>query len=424
IKNGFLVFSFYWQMVFVKNRRIELSRSLTHAYMGAPYTFHLTHNTSEIMSNIDREVTLIANQVITPILEIATRFLMLLGILVFLFAVEPLITLFWLLAFSLIGVLGIVALSTKLKLFGLEEQQNRRRFVKALYQGFGIIKEARILNRESFFSKQIVETVSRMAKTLAFKQFATKAVPPVTEFAALTSLLCLVVGLILLGRSTESILITLSLFIVGLIRMRETISAAMAHFATLRYSIVSIDPVYNDLKYLESRSKTSHLESAATPQPYHMHQQIELRDVSYRYDGAPHDALKDINLVIPAGSAVGFVGSTGAGKSTIVDTILGLLDPVKGGVFVDGRDIRERGIDSWQATIGYVPQSIYLLDDTIRRNIALGISDDEIDERAVWNALKAAQLENFVNHHPAGLDSVVGEQGVRLSGGERQRIGI
>ncbi|HEV7372957.1 ABC transporter ATP-binding protein [Arenibaculum sp.] len=422
IKNSFLVFNYYLQTRYTTNRRIELAGRLTRAYMRAPYTFHVARNTSELLRNIDREASVISYQVLGAILELLTHVLILAAVLIFLFLAEPWITFWWMVVFGLMGGAGVAAVSAKLKRYGLEEQEQRKHFVQSLYQGFGSIKEARVLNREGFFAGKVAGTVSRIARVVRFKNFTTKAIAPVTEFIAITGLLVIAAVLVLLGRPTESILVTLSLFVVGLVRLRQTIGAAMTHLAGLRYSIVSVDPVHADLGVLEAEG-APRPGPAGTP-PRHMRKALELRDVWYRHEQAGTHALKGIDLVIPAGSAVGLVGSTGAGKSTLVDVVLGLLQPERGSVLVDGVDIREGGVGAWQRTIGYVPQSIYLLDDTIRRNVALGLEDAEIDEEALWTAIRTAQLEGFVKAQPEGLDAVIGEQGVRLSGGERQRIGI
>lgn len=422
LKNGYLILNYWVQMKFVTNRRMDFARRLTRAYMQAPYPFHVSRNTSELLRNIDRESSIIAYQVIGATLELMTHVLILVAVLVFLFIAEPWITFWWMLIFGAAGSVAVMAVSAKLKRYGLEEQTQRKNFVQSLYQGFGSIKEARVLNRERFFAGRIADTVGAIARVVRFKQFTQKAVGPVTEFVAIAGLLVIAAALVLLERPTESILVTLSLFVVGLVRLRQTIGSAMTHLTALRYSIVSVDPVHEDLMLLEGREKPWP-DPARLPPPHHLTTAIELEDVWYRHADAPDHALKGISLSIPAGAAVGFVGSTGAGKSTLVDIILGLLVPEKGTVRVDGKDIAAE-VGRWQRCIGYVPQSIYLLDDTIRRNIALGIEDAEIDEQALRTAIRLAQLENFVAAQPHGLDEVIGEQGVRLSGGERQRIGI
>lgn len=423
VKNGFLILNHYLQLRYVTNRRIQLAGRLTRAYMNARYAFHLSRNTSELLRNVDREVTVVTNSVMGAILDLCTRVLIMAAVLLLLFLVEPWITLYWITFFGSIAAIGVVATSAKLRRFGLAEQRERARFVQALYQGFGSFKEARVLNREHYFIGKIDEAVRHIAVANRFKQFIWKIITPIAEFTAVTGLLVLVAGLILIGRPMESVLVTLSLFAVGMVRLRETISATMSHFAHLRYELVSVDPVHDDLMALESSAPEARAHRTR-PAGRHLQQEIELRDVWYRYDGAPKHAVQGVSLRIPAGSAVGFVGSTGAGKSTLVDIILGLLEPERGGILVDGVDIRAGGVGRWQTAIGYVPQSIYLLDDTIRRNVALGVEDRDIDADALRAALRAAQLEGFVERQPQGLDTVVGERGMRLSGGERQRIGI
>lgn len=424
VKNGYLVMNYWIQLKYVTNRRMDFARRLTRAYMQAPFTFHIARNTSELLRNIDRESSIISYQVIGAILELLTHMLILVAVLVFLFIAEPWITFWWMLIFGAIGTVAVMSVSAKLKRYGLAEQQERKNFVQSLYQGFGSIKEARVLNREHFFARKIGNAVDAIAHVMRFKNFTQKAVGPVTEFTAIAGLLVIAAALVLLERPTESVLVTLSLFVVGLVRLRQTIGAAMTHLTALRYSIVSVDPIYEDLTTLEGREQPwLNLPPSKLPPPLRLDKAIELEDIWYRHADAPDFALKGINLTIPAGSAVGFVGSTGAGKSTLVDLILGLLTPEKGCVKVDGTDVR-RNISAWQRSIGYVPQSIYLLDDTIRRNIALGLDDKDIDEEALKAAVRMAQLEGFVERQPKGLDEVIGEQGVRLSGGERQRIGI
>ncbi len=423
LKNAFLILNHYVQLRYVTNRRVSLASRLMKAYMRAPYSFHLTHNTSELLRNVDREVTVICYQVIASLLDLCTRLVILLAVFAFLFAAEPLITLYWVVFLGAVAAFGVIAISGRMRRYGLEEQAQRSRFVQALYQGFGCIKEARVLNRDAYFTERVDSAVRKMAIVNRFKQFIGRIITPISEFVAIAGLLALASALVLLGRPTESILVTLSLFVVGLVRLREVTSAAMTHFAHLRYSLVSIDPVYDDLVALGDGRPDAQADRARA-QPLKIQKSLEVKDVWFRHAGAEKPSLEGVSMTVPAGSAVGFVGSTGAGKSTAVDMILGLIEPDRGSVLVDGVDIRERGLASWQKSIGYVPQSIYLLDDTIRRNIALGVEDDEIDEVALAEAVRVAQLEKFVDRQPSGLDTEIGEQGIRLSGGERQRIGI
>ena len=423
VKTAFVVFNYGVQMRFIINRRVDLTRRLVTAYLSAPHTFHLKTNSAVLIRNVERETTAICNQVMGASLEVATKLLMLVAVLVFLLIAEPIVTLVWLGVFGAIAGYIVVTLGQKLKRYGLREQSERGLVMQALHQALGGVRETRVLGRERFFADRVDRSIRSMAHVMEFKQALGKAIPPVTELTAIAGLLVLAVALVLLDRPTDSILVTLSLFVVGLVRLKETMGSVMTHMANLRYHLVAVDPVHDDLMALEKDGAPQRL----PPPPkvaLQVEREIAFDDVWYAYEDAKRHSLQGVSLNIPKGAAIGFVGATGAGKSTLVDVMLGLLEPQRGAVRVDGVDVRESGVRSWQAAIGYVPQSIYLIDDTIRRNIALGLEDDQIDEAALTAALRTAQLEDLIAKLPLGLDTPVGEDGARLSGGERQRIGI
>ncbi|MCL9999363.1 MAG: ABC transporter ATP-binding protein/permease [Erythrobacter sp.] len=419
VKNGFLAFNYWAQIRYVSNRRIAISGRLMRAYMAAPYHFFLARNRSELLRNVDQEVLTVCYSVISTILELCTRMVIVIAVLGFLLFVEPLITIAWILFLGLIGFAALRGVTGRLRRYGLVQQQGRKSFNQNLMQAFGGIKEIRTLGREDFFTGKVMDAVGQVTRAHGFKLLIMKIIPPASEMVAMTGLLALAVGLVLQGRTTESILVTLSLFVVGLVRLREASSAALNQFADLRYSLVAIDPIVRDLALLGDAPPRETAPSAARP-----HRAIALEGVWHRYEGAADHALKDIDITIPVGSAVGLVGTTGAGKSTVVDVLLGLVAPERGGLVVDGHRLGERELRAWRRQVGYVPQSIYLLDDTIRRNIALGIEDRAVDEEALAAAIRLAQLGPFIDRQPDGLDTLVGESGVRISGGERQRIGI
>lgn len=423
LKNGFLALNYWAQIRYVTNRRMAISGRLMRAYMNAPYAFFLERNRSELLRNVDGEVTVVCYNVISTILELCTRLVILVAVLGFLLFVEPVITLAWIAFLGVIAVLAVRGVSGRLRGYGLVQQKFRKVFNQSLYQAFGGIKEIRTLGREEFFSGKVLGAVEQVAHVNRFKMFITRVIPPASEMVAMTGLLALACGLVLQGRETESILVTLSLFVVGLVRLREASSAAMNQFADLRYSLVSIEPIFRDLTLLGDAGDEELRPDAPTERSQPM-RSIGLEQVWHRYEGADDFALKGVDIDIKVGTAVGLVGSTGAGKSTVVDVLLGLLDPERGGLVVDGHRLEPRELRRWRSRVGYVPQSIYLLDDTIRRNIALGVEDHEVDEDALATAIRLAQLDRFIARQPDGLETIVGESGVRISGGERQRIGI
>ena len=423
LKNGFLAFNYWAQIRYVSHRRIAIAGRLMRAYMSAPYTFFLERNRSELLRNVDAEVQTVCYNVISTILELCTRTVIVIAVLGFLLFVEPVITLAWIVFLGLIGFAALRGVTGRLRRYGLMQQQHRQSFNQNLMQAFGGIKEIRTLGREDFFTGKVMEAVGEVTRAHGFKLFIMRLIPPASEMVAMTGLLALACGLVLQGRTTESILVTLSLFVVGLVRLREASSAAMNQFADLRYSLVAIDPIVRDLALLGEAPPPAAATSAAADgaRPRRV---IGIEGVWHRYEGAPDYALKGIDIAIPVGTAVGLVGSTGAGKSTVVDVLLGLLAPERGGLSIDGHRLGAAELRRWRTQVGYVPQSIYLLDDTIRRNIALGIEDRDVDEAALEKAIRLAQLGRFIDRQPQGLDTIVGESGVRISGGERQRIGI
>jgi ATP-binding cassette subfamily C protein len=281
-----------------------------------------------------------------------------------------------------------------------------------------------VLNRERYFEDRMEDSIHRMARSARFKMLANKVVAPTTEFVGIVGLLGLVFALFMLEWPSDKIIVTLSLFVIGLVRLRQALNAILQQYTNLRYNLVSVNPVYDDLIRLRDLNRDQRTARPKRGDGRKLNDKVELKGVAYSYGADERYSLNGVDVEIPAGQAVAFVGPTGAGKSTLIDVLLGLLQPQEGAVYVDGEKLDRENLPDWQTRIGYVPQSIYLLDDSIRRNIALGLTDEEIDEDAVRLAARKAQLDTFLDRQPHGLDTVIGEGGVRLSGGERQRIGI
>ena len=223
------------------------------------------------------------------------------------------------------------------------------------------------------------------------------------------------------GQAPDKILMTLSLFAIVAVRLMPSLNRISTAWGGIKFCAPAFDVIYDDLMYCE-RMDAQH-QDLQEEGPILFQDKIEMRDVSFSYENSQTLALKSVSLEILKNTTVGFVGSSGAGKSTTVDIILGLLFPSLGEVLVDGVDIRGH-LQSWQRKIGYIPQMIYLCDDTIKSNIAFGVAPEDIEEEKVWQALRLAQLEDFVRSLPLGLNTVIGERGIRLSGGQRQRISI
>lgn len=418
LKVAFLAFVSWRQSQFVFGLQAELSKKLFVGYLAQPYTFHLQHNSAQLTRNIVTEVTMFGNMVLLPTMLLVTDGFVLVGIAILLFVAEPLGALCVLALLGAAGYLFQFATRGKLKHWGQARQHHEGKRIQHLQQGFGGVKEIKLLGRETELFEQY-DAHNLGSARVVHRQNVLRQMPRLWfELLAIGGLAVLVVVMLRSGRAPANLLPTLGLFAAAAFRLMISANRVLGAIQSVRYSSSVINTLDDAFRLFEASAEPC-AHSAALP----FNDVIELRQVSYRYPSAPNDSLNAVDIRIPCRSTVGFIGGSGAGKTTLVDLVLGLLQPVAGSVCVDGVDIRDN-LRGWQAQIGYVPQTIYLADDTLRRNIAYCIPNDEISDDAVWAAVRAAQLEELVSQLPQGLDTLVGEQGVRLSGGQRQRIGI
>ena len=422
LKSVYIIIFNYFEARFIYNRRYTVSFNLMLSYMQAPYSFHLNKNTAELLRNISQEINVFTNIVITNIIKMAREAIITFAILFFLFIMEPFITLLVLGLSGLGGGTFIYLNKRKMKEYGEEEQMSRMEMIKAVNQGLGGIKDARVLNRENQFIDKFRIEALKSTRLMAYLKFIQQIPKPIIETTAVIGMLLISVFLVWQGRDMAAIIPILTLFAMATVKLMPSIQQLISMYTNLQYNLVSLDPIYYDLKLLEENN-SKFVADRKNSDRLRFKTEIELNGISYRYPGSNEQALSNINICIPKGKAVAFVGSSGAGKTTIVDLILGLLEPDEGKINVDGLNIREN-VSAWQKNIGYIPQSIYLSDETLRSNIAFGMKEVDIDDSKVWQAVKLAQLESMVEQLPMGLDTIIGENGTRLSGGQRQRVGI
>jgi len=416
-----IAFGFY-QARFIFNRKFIISHRLMSFYMQAPYTFHLKRNTAELLRNITQEINLVVSNLLTNILNICKETIMAVSILAFLLYMEPLITLIVIL-FSGVGAGGFIFFTQKrVKRYGRQEQQHRGNMIKAVQQGLGGIKEARVLNRENEFIKAFREEAYSSSRLAAYMRFIQQIPKPVVETTAIMAMILISALMILQGRPMSTIIPILTLFAMATVRLMPSVQNMSTIYTNLRYNIVALDPIYEDLRDLTDSNK-QFVSDRKHDTNINLESYIIAKDISFSYPGSDEKALRNVSFEIPSGKAVAFVGESGAGKTTIVDMLLGLLRPTHGTIKVDGVDIHNN-LSAWQKNVGYIPQSIYLSDDSIRNNIAFGVPETEIDDEKVWRAIESAQLTRMIKQLPKGLDTKVGEHGTRISGGQRQRIGI
>lgn len=416
VKNIYLLFMKYLQFRFIFNNRLELSGRLMESYMKKPYTFHLQKNSSEVLRSVTADVNNLYELLMDGI-DLFSNLMMIGMLIVFLVCMDPLITL---VVVFLLGMCSFVYFSFmrgRTQTYGRQNQTYNGKMIQAVNQAMGGIKEIKVLARESYFVQAYVENGKRYASSLKRSQIFQQAPKYLIETVCVCGVLGMVLFQLYAGVRIEELIPKLSVFAVAAFRLLPSINQVNQLLSRILFQKISIDRIYEDLlEAQEGATIQSEKELSKADTIYFEH-------VSFRYPGSSQMVLKDVNLTLSVHASIGFIGSSGAGKTTFVDLLLGLLQPESGRICYGEQDIRDYQTE-WRRQIGYIPQTIYLADDTIRRNIAFGIPDSQIEEEQVKRALKEAQLLAFVEQLEDGLDTRIGELGVRLSGGQRQRIGI
>ncbi|MBE7546049.1 MAG: ABC transporter ATP-binding protein [Planctomycetia bacterium] len=439
LKNAFLVLLAYAQSRFIYNKQILFAHRLFVFYLNQPYTFHVQRNTAELLHKINVTVSTLFSGFLLYAIMFVIEIITTLSILSLLIILKPLPSI---IAVSVLGVITIFFYKLIRKKIGkLGEMRHHfgEQMVRWVTQGLGGIKETKVLGREGFFANEYNKNSKGYVNAERFLYVINQLPRPFLETICILSMFLIMLLMMAQNKDLGSIIPTLSLFAMAAFRIIPSMNRIFAAATLMRYNSSSVEIVYNELTSFDKHpasferapadviAKT--VDKPKTPAvsfpagESFFDNAIELKNVSYQYPNTEKAVLNGISLVIPKHYSIGFVGPSGAGKTTLVDVIIGLLTPTHGEVLVDGKIMKDN-LSDWQRRIGYIPQSIYLSDDTIRRNIAFGLPDEQIDEDQIWSVLESAQLKEFVNNLPDKLGTFVGERGIRLSGGQRQRIGI
>ena len=427
ISSLYTAFALYAVHRFSLMRSFSLSQRLMWKYLSQPYPFFLGKNSSELSKNVLQEVSQVVDGIMNPLLRGVARGLAAIAIAGYLVWTDP-VAAIW-----IVGILGAgfasVYVIIRARLITLGEsrvESNRQRF-KAVTEAFAAIKESRIMGLESRFAARYSRAARAYARVQVKTQVLTVLPRHLIEPLAIASIIVLVLVMVVRAGDITAALPVLSIYALGGMRMMPAVQIAFLGISKARNSMPSADLLHFDM-FHDGYARTIALDFAnprASRDRLPFNDEFALRNVEFSYDSSKIPAIRTLSVAIKKNSIVGFVGPTGCGKTTIIDVILGLLEPQSGILAIDGAEITPDQIHAWQHNFGYVPQHIYLTDDTICRNIAFGLGDDEIDRTRVTEVAKIANIHNFVsNDLPEGYDTVVGDRGVRLSGGERQRIGI
>lgn len=434
LKNIYLLFFQYLQTKFILTQQVKLSKVLFEEYLRKPYTFHLQKNSAVLLQNVNTEVSKVFQGIIMSGFQLLTEILVIICILALLLVTAPIATLT-----ASAFLCGSVFLfyrffRKKISVLGDEQQKVSAQVIKWVNQGLGASKDVKVSGKESYFVNAYSKQIQIKANNSLYMKMLEQVPRLFIETLLVTIVLITMLIIVLQETNTSDLVSTMALFAMAAFRLMPSINRVIAMITGIRYNQPALTVIFEDLFLNEEVSPKLNMEKTITETPKSnlvnvengtktYKNNISLKEISFRYPGQREYSVKDVSLTIPIGQSVAFIGESGAGKTTLVDIILGLFRPEKGRVLVDGKDLFEQA-SIWQKKIGYIPQNIFLSDDTIRANVAFGIANSEINDGEVWRALEQAQLKDFVKSLPDKLDTTVGERGIRISGGQRQRIGI
>ncbi|MBA3921722.1 MAG: ABC transporter ATP-binding protein [Nostocaceae cyanobacterium] len=406
----------------------DLRTKLLHAYLSVPYTFHLSTNTALLIQNITDDANTFSTAIMIPLLSSTANVIVILFLSFLLIQTSP-AAVIAILCILLFAFIPIYWFRNKVSAWGKEASQASTDVIRTINHSLGGLKETRVIGCEDYFESEITNHAKRYATSVsAYLSFSI-----VSRIVVETLLVTFIVGfisifLVLTERNPQELSSLVGVFGLASIRLLPAISNSSSAIGTLKNNSYSLNKLYVDLKELEKlkSAKFKQINTNGTKNQYEVmpfEHEIILNKINYRYPSATENSISNIVLNIKKGQSIAFIGKSGAGKTTLIDIILGLLIPENGDIQVDGISVYEN-LRLWQNMIGYIPQSIFLMDDTIEKNIAFGVPDDLIDSGRMQKAVKAAQLDDLIQQLPDGLKTSVGERGVRLSGGQRQRVGI
>lgn len=419
LKNIYLTFIGYIKYTFIYNNQLRLSGRLIDCYLKKPYTYHLDKNSAEMIRSIMLDSERFFQMLLT-VFSVFSEVMVSILLCIYLVVVD------WMITVSVIVILGMVS-GLYLLLFhkrsrknGEISQYNDGKMHQAINQALGAVKDIKILHREKYFVNAFTKRGARKYTAVRNNEVLGLIPAYLIETVCVGAVLLVLVYKLYNGQDLNDMIPQLAAFAMAAFKLLPSVGKVDNYLNLIVFLKPSADLIYRDIKDTEDMLGVSVSDGGSGADHA---DRIKIEHVSYRYPNTEKDVLTDVNFEIPAGASVGLIGPSGAGKSTIADIILGILTPTEGKVSYGDMNVHEHPL-KWSQKLAYIPQAIFLADESIRDNVAFGIEEDEIDEDKVWKALSEAQLDDFVRSLPEGLDTMVGERGVRLSGGQRQRIGI
>lgn len=423
IKNLYILLLTYMQNTFItKNRNRMISRVMAE-FLNRPYEKYLGADIPTVFRITDSDIPQTFS-LILAMLQLASEVVVSCLIFMVLLLNDPGMTLFIIAVFGLLTLFIVKVFKPRLNRIGARNQAIQSRIAKWRIQATYGLKDVKVLNREEFYVRNYYET-GKVGAEVARNYAVLNNMPRLLiETVFIVSVLGFLVVYINGGGDITAMVTTISAFAIAAVRVLPSVNRINTYITEIAYTQPSLDFVYDNLQEgMKTDAMLAERRAYSQVEKLKLDHQIELDHISFHYPDSDKNIFEDAHMIVPKGKSVGIIGTSGAGKSTIVDILLGLLHAQTGMITCDGVDIF-KNYESWLAQIGYIPQSIYLIDESIRDNIAFGIDADKIDEKRIWEVLEEAQLKEFVEELPEGLDTTIGDRGVRLSGGQRQRIGI
>lgn len=433
IKNLYLLWINYVQYTFVFNNQLRLSGRLIDCYLKKPYTYHLDNNSAEMVRNVMLDSERFFQMLLSIFLTLSEILVSAL-LCVFLLIVDPVITISVVAILAVFTGLYLILFKGKAKKYGKTNQIYDGKMHQSINQALGAVKDIKILHREKYFADSFLAYGKKKMTAVRNNNVLGQFPKYLIETVCIGTVLLVLVFKIYKGEDLNTMIPQLAAFAIAAFKLLPSVSKINNYANLIVFLKPSVDLIYRDIKDTEDMvnyeiaDENGNIieindDGSQNKDTCYVADKISINNIVYRYPHTDRDVLNGISFEIPLGKSIGFIGESGSGKSTLADVILGILTPTSGTVMYGNMDVHKHPL-KWSKKLAYIPQSIFLCDDTIRNNVAFGIDEDKIDDEKVWKALREAQLEQFVKSQPDGLDSMVGERGVRISGGQRQRIGI
>lgn len=418
IKAVYLTFESFIQFRFVYNNRFITQSKLLQAYLSRPYEYFLAAQSGEIVRIVQEDANNAFNM-LTTILSTATEMIIAIAVIATIFLINPLMTVLVGVMLLLVMVFITKGIRPLLSREGRAYQKAYAETNKWLLQSISGMKEVKVTQTETFFHDNFVKYGKRLVEAARWNSTLQNIPRNLIELVSVCSMMIVFGIMIATGYKLDSLIPSLSAFVMAAMKLLPSANRIIAGITQATFYEPALNNMLENLGVLEEKPDLSRQAGEKIP----FKNEIRLTGIDYTYPGGEKMIFRQAELVVSTGSSVGIIGASGAGKTTAVDILLGLLKPQAGQILVDGVDVSQN-MKGWLSHIGYIPQMIFMLDDTIRENIVFGHERDERTDENVWEALEEARLADFVRGLPEGIDTQIGERGVRLSGGQRQRIGI